>query len=236
VSEALTAYRLRKSERARRVRLRVTVEHGLEVVIPARFDAARVPALLQQRRRWIHAALERAEATRALLGYTGAWKLPAAIVLPALGRTWRMAASPAETAVRVRAHGDELRVTGAIHDEPACRAALTRWLVCQARQHLSVRLQVLSDRLQLPYRRVSVRRQRTRWGSCSPTKSISLNARLLFLAPALVDYVLVHELCHLKEMNHSRRFWAMVERHVPDCRALDKALRDGWEQVPRWAA
>lgn len=232
----LTDYRVRTSERARRVRLRVTTQYGLEVVIPARFDAKRVPALLQQRKRWIQAALERVEVRRALLGYADAWQLPAEITLPALERRWRVTASPAEVPIKIREREDALLITGRVDDERACHVALARWLVCQAREHLSRRLQILSLQCQLSYTGVSIRRQQTRWGSCSPAKSISLNARLLFLPPALVDYVLIHELCHLKEMNHSRRFWSMVERYTPDYRALDKALRQGWDQVPRWAA
>jgi predicted metal-dependent hydrolase len=138
--------------------------------------------------------------------------------------------------VSVCERGDTLEISGCVGDEPDCRAALARWLVREARRRLSERLDMLGARLGLRPRAVSIRRQHTRWGSCSSTKTISLNARLLFLPLALVDYVLIHELCHLEEMNHSHRFWAMVERYVPDFRALDRALRDGWNRVPRWAA
>src|SRR5688500_4422472 len=137
MNKALVGYRLRKSDRARRVSLRVTVQHGLEVVIPARFDAARVPALLQQRERWIQTALERAEQKRALLGYTEAWTLPAAIALPGLGRSWQVTAALTEAPVTIRACDDRLLIAGRIHDESACRTALARWLVRQARDYLS---------------------------------------------------------------------------------------------------
>jgi predicted metal-dependent hydrolase len=234
VGEAF-GYRLRKSERARRVRLRVTLEHGLEVIVPARFDARRVPALLRERESWIHGALKRAETNRMLLGYAEPWRLPPTIELPACGRAWRVTARRADAAPRVRVRDGELSVTGRIDDESACRAALGRWLVREAGAYLVPRLRVLSQQLGLPFRSVSIRRQQTRWGSCSAKKSISLNARLLFLPPALADYVLVHELCHVAYMNHSRDFWALVGKHVADFRALDKALRDGGNKVPRWA-
>jgi len=155
-------YRLRKSERARRVRLRVTVEHGLEVVVPVRFDTRRVPAILQEREDWIRAALKRAEPHRVSLGYTEPWQVPESIELPACGRRWRVTARYRQTAPRVLARGEELSVTGRIDDEPACRAALGRWLVREANAHLLPRLRTLSVQLQLPIHGASVRRQQTK--------------------------------------------------------------------------
>jgi predicted metal-dependent hydrolase len=112
---------------------------------------------------------------------------------------------------------------------------LSRWLVREAREYLVPRLQQLALHTGLRFRAVQVRRQRTRWGSCSRYGDISLNAKLLFLPPALADYVLLHELCHTVEMNHSKRFWAQVARYCADYRAQDAALREHWHCVPRWA-
>jgi predicted metal-dependent hydrolase len=63
-----------------------------------------------------------------------------------------------------------------------------------------------------------------------------LNAKLLFLPPDVVDYVMTHELCHLEEMNHSRQFWQLVASHYPDYLSRDAALREMWKVVPRWAS
>ena len=84
------------------------------------------------------------------------------------------------------------------------------------------------------YARVSVRRQRSRWGSCSVRGTISLNCCLLFQRPEVVRYLLIHELAHTRHMNHSRRFWQCVARYCPDYRALDRELLDGWRRVPSW--
>jgi predicted metal-dependent hydrolase len=237
LSKALFEYRLRESARARHVRLRVTPHSGLEVVVPRGYNPARIPGMLEKKQAWIRAALERTEAGRQLLGPEPAWKLPDAIQLPALGQAWQVTAQ--ETAVpwaAVRETGPgRLLIHGRITDEYASRAALARWLVRQAYEHLAPRLEGLSGQLGLAYRRVCFKRQRTRWGSCSHHKSISLNAKLLFLDPALVRYVMVHELCHLAEMNHSPRFWSLVQRHHADFRAHDRELRKGWKSVPRWA-
>ena len=82
---------------------------------------------------------------------------------------------------------------------------------------------------------VQVRLQRTRWGSCSSSGGISLNAGLMFLAPQLVRYLMIHELCHMIALNHSRRFWRAVERFEPAYLDLDKRLGEAWAHIPLWA-
>lgn len=75
--------------------------------------------------------------------------------------------------------------------------------------------------------RISIRNSLTRWGSCSSLGAVSFSYRVIFLPPHLADYLVVHELCHLKEMNHSKKFWALVAKTIPDCQALRKQLRTG---------
>ena len=79
-----------------------------------------------------------------------------------------------------------------------------------------------------------IRRQRSRWGSCSTRGTISLNCCLMFQRPQVVRYLMIHELSHTVQMNHSRRFWQTVSRHCPDYRRLDRELLDGWRRVPSW--
>jgi predicted metal-dependent hydrolase len=236
--DAPFAYRLRESARARCVGLRVTLEHGLEVVLPRGCDPAVVPDVLRRKQRWIRAALDHVAAHLKLFGSPQPWRLPSQIELPAIGRIWRVeAVETASRRVMVREIGvDCLQITGRVGHEKACRTALARWLLEQAREHLPPRLRVVSDRIGLHCQRVTVRRQRSRWGSCSRRKTISLNAKLLFLPPTLADYVLVHELCHLAEMNHSGRFWTLVAAHHPNHRQASRELREIWKHLPRWAA
>lgn len=236
MSEALFKYSLRVSARGRYVRLRVSLRGDLEIVVPKGFDPSKVPELLERKKQWIRAALEYAEANNESTQRASTWQLPPKIELAGIGRILHVNAkeTPARR-VMVRDAGQDLLVSGAIADESACRAALGRWLMRQAWEQLLPRLQTLSAATGLRYKRALVRRQRTRWGSCSRQRSISLNAKLLFLPRELMDYVMVHELCHTVQMNHSPRYWDLVERHSPDCRVLDKRLRDAWKAVPRWA-
>src|SRR5712692_1170105 len=99
----------------------------------------------------------------------------------------------------------------------------------QTHEHLLPRLEQLSQKTHLKFKRALVKRQKTRWASCSRHGSISINTKLLFLPPDLVDYVLIHELCHLAEMNHSLKFWSMVAHHCPGYRSPDTRLRDAWK-------
>ncbi len=235
--EAPIPYTVRVRANSRKLRIRVTHEHGVVVTVPKGFGASRIESLLLRERAWIRSALERVGARQAQLAAQGGWRLPSQIALPALATTWTVSAmlSSSPTVTLRELPAQQLLVRGAIGDEVACRRALSRWMVRQAHHHLVPQLHAHSLRLGLHYRRVSIRRQRTRWASCSSRGTISLSANLLFLEPAYVDYVLTHELCHLREMNHSRRFWQLVAQHYPGYREVDVGLRQMSSAIPRWA-
>jgi predicted metal-dependent hydrolase len=119
-------------------------------------------------------------------------------------------------------------------DGTVTRAALVARLTVRAQELLAPQLEALAALMGVSYQRLQIRRQRTRWGSCSRRGTISLNCCLLFQRPEVVRYLLVHELAHLRHMNHGEHFWAQVERFEPQWRALDRELSRGWGQVPGW--
>ena len=102
--------------------------------------------------------------------------------------------------------------------EPEARTA--------ARELVSTLADEQGDRIGVEYRRIRIGGQRTLWGSCSPRGTLSFNWRLVLAPFEVLDYVVVHELCHLRVPNHSRRFWALVERHRPHWRQQRDWLRD----------
>ena len=112
--------------------------------------------------------------------------------------------------------------------------ALQGRLAARAHELFAPQLRELAALMGVSFRRLQIRHQRTRWGSCSSRGTISLNCCLLFQRPEVVRYLLVHELTHLTHMNHSTRFWSAVERFEPDWRELDRELTKGWSQVPGW--
>lgn len=91
---------------------------------------------------------------------------------------------------------------------------------------LPARIACFARQMGVSYGRVTIRSQRTRWGSCSAEGNLSFNCLLMLMPQEVQDYVIVHELCHLREMNHSQRFWTEVEKHCPDYRSHQKWLKD----------
>jgi predicted metal-dependent hydrolase len=229
-------YILRISQKAKHVRFQVSVEKGLEIVVPKRFSASRVPSLIEKNRQWIERAFQKAKAFQGVGGSAVDWQLPEQIALLALGQKWTVLTFRDDLKpVLVREMpATTLVVQGSIDDAAAWPTALKKWLTQRAKEHLIPWLKRVSDETGLRYSSVSIRRQQTRWGSCSARGSISLNAGLLFLPPELVTYVLVHELCHTKQLNHSPRFWRLVEYYLPDYRQFDRQLRNAGRSVPGW--
>ena len=99
------------------------------------------------------------------------------------------------------------------------------WLKHLAKSYLPERIRVLARRNGFNLNGIRIRNQRTRWGSCSTSGNISLNYRLMKYRKEVIDYVIIHELCHLKEMSHSKKFWKLVEQIIPNYKILKKELK-----------
>ncbi len=213
------------------MRIDVRPHEPVTVVVPPRTNPRLVREFVDKHSEWI-------KKTRAQLARrypAPELALPLTLRLPAIHQTWPVQYEPATGAApRCRDTGDLLVVRGRAAGEAAVRQALRRWLIRHARQHLVPWLRGLARETGFTYRKTQIRGQRTLWGSCSATGTISLNYCLLFLEREVVRYLLLHELCHTRHMNHSRRFWELLEQFEPDCRALDKKLSAAWTAVPGW--
>jgi predicted metal-dependent hydrolase len=222
---------VRVSMRARRLTLRMVPPHTLEVVVPRGTRPAKVQAFVAEHRLWIERARREIAACHREVGE----RLPTRVTLAALGREWRVRYRPMRVARAVcNSIGAELEVRSADPEFADAGRALRSWLLAEAKAELRPRLLREAEAMDRKPKAVQVRLQRTRWGSCSSSGTISLNAGLLFLEPRLVRYLLVHELCHLYSLGHSHRFWGVVERFEPDYRALDRRLTESWTLVPLW--
>jgi hypothetical protein len=228
---AEAALSVRESRRARRLTLRMVPPHTLEVVVPRGTRPAKVAAFVAANQPWIeHARHEIARRYRA-----DSNRLPSRIELAALGRIWSVRYARAlGPRARLRESPGVLELADGAPQYAGATALLRAWLLRQAKVWLTPLLLEEAAALGRGPTAVQIRLQRTRWGSCSSTGSISLNAALLFLEPPLVRYLLVHELCHLLSLNHSARFWKRVAALEPNYRALDRKLTDAWTLVPLW--
>jgi predicted metal-dependent hydrolase len=223
---------VRVSARARRLSIRVYPDARVEVVVPPRARAREVERFVAAHRQWIDekraVALRNRPAPQAFP--------PESIELRATGERFRVHMAGGVGRVRIAERGDQgerlLRVSGAgLH---GLRRQFRAWLLSAAHRRLEPRVRELAAAAGVRYGRVSIRRQRSRWGSCSVRGTISLNCCLLFQRPEVVDYLIVHELMHVKHMNHSARFWRAVEQQCAGWRVLDRELLQGWRHVPRW--
>lgn len=233
---------VRESHRAKHVHLRLSLHDGLEVVVPVGFDRGEIPHLLEEKARWIERAERDMEAQRALLDAQPRDRLPARIELLAIDEVWTLdTTSTSARRVSLRESPEQrLTLSGPV-DEARWRPALRRWLAARARVVLVPWVEREAARHRLRHGPVTIRWQRTRWGSCSrraaagkPSASLSLNAGLLFLPPHLVRYVILHELCHTTRMDHSPAFWGRLETIEPAARSLRDELRGAWRFVPTW--
>ena len=208
---AVTEYTLRRSPRARRVRVSVDGDGAVQVTLPRRASARDADEAVRELAPWIERrrrALARAASEIA--------RTPGTV--PYLGEELDVVAQPGRT--RVHRRGDVLLVPDG---DPT--AALERWYRRVARSEIGPRLDAAVARAGTSYTRLTIRGQRTRWASCSATGAMSFNWRLLLAPEPVLDYVVEHEVCHLEVMDHSPRFWRLLESRVPDWREHARWLR-----------
>jgi hypothetical protein len=225
------AYHWRRSPRAKSLQVHITPWNGIEVVIPRHVSRERARDFVAKHRQWIRDTWQRMREQIVDADLT----LPTQIKLAATGEHWNVHyRHRAGSRARVTASGQTLIVHHAGHDERTARQALRRWLVEQARAYFSSYLPRISHSTGLHFKRLQIRGQTSRWGSCSSSGTLSLNYKLLFLEPELVRYLVIHELSHTKHLDHSARFWKLVEEFEPRCRELDQELGESWRDVPAW--
>jgi predicted metal-dependent hydrolase len=204
-------YTVRRSARARRVRVNVHAHAGVEVVLPARAPERAAAAAVLELRPWIERRLAEAREALALVAARAG-------TVPYLGSTLELV--PEQGRTRVHRRGERLLVPGT---DP--RPALERFFRRAARSEIAPRLDRATEIAGSHYTGLDIRAQRTRWASCSASGRMSFNWRLLLAPERVLDYVVWHEVCHLEVLDHSARFWELLERRWPDYRADRDWLR-----------
>jgi predicted metal-dependent hydrolase len=215
------SYTLRRSIRARYLRADIGLRTGLRVTLPDGLSEARVEAFLHARRVWVLRALQRLERLAALIPERD---LEHGTTVPYLGGQLTLNVSHGSPA-RVGRLGDSLIVHVPRRTRAAVHGALVRWYRGEAARHLGAHARTLGERHGLNFRKVIIRDQRRRWGSCSSKGTLSFNWRLMLAPEGVARYLVAHELAHVAHPDHSRRFWEKVAELCPDFREHERWLK-----------
>jgi len=198
------------------MRIVVGPRRPLEALVPQKTSAGDIDAFLASKRRWINQKVGAARALAARPSMLGL-QLPSTASIG--GVRYSIERRNGRRSVAELA-GDRVVVHG---PSSGAAAALERWYRREARVRIAQAADREARRLGLSYASLSIRDPKTRWGSCSSRGNISFSWRLILAPPEVLEYVVVHELLHLRELNHSKAFWRLVD-----------AARPGWQEQARW--
>ena len=222
-------YTVKRSDKARYARLEIRPEAGLTVVIPGHYSMDRVRPLLLKRHRWIVDKLDRC----GLLDGQRGIPIRAGDLMPYLGRNMKIETQESGGEVGTVRLGEASLVVCTAPGATQLRLPLEKWYREQASNKIEPMVEDFSRRMGLQYNRVTLKGQKTLWGSCSRKRNLNFNWRLMMTPEPVIEYVVVHELAHLKQMNHSHRFWEIVERHCSSWREHRKWLKDHSQELAR---
>lgn len=205
-------YKLRLSKRAKNVQLQINQEGELHVVLPFRLRSFDHSSFINSKTDWV---LKHINPSSKKHYYY-------------LGKEIRLQPCSNLFASETEYRFDKniLWINIQNDNNQSLNILYQNWLYIKAEEYLICRSKELAAKYGLVPQRITIRRQKTRWGSCSFSGVVSLNCKLMILRTELIDYVIIHELCHLLEFNHSKRFWNLVKQFVPNQSALRKELRE----------
>lgn len=207
------SYTVRRSPRAKYMRITISPHNGVVVTLPARLKRYINPEkLLREKKEWVlqHLAKISLPAPPSPIGEGSKVNY--------LGREYLLRVASSARLQGCEIAGNEIRVHLPRNFEGDLKEVVKGWIKEQAAAKIALETSKLAELMGLRYNRVSIRDQKTKWGSCSKKGNLSFNWRLVLFPPRILRYVVIHELCHLKHFNHSPRFWKLVEQYDPTYR------------------
>ncbi|MGR9114253.1 MAG: M48 family metallopeptidase [Gammaproteobacteria bacterium] len=220
ISKLPFAYQIKPSQRARRARIKVS-PGKVEVVVPPDVSEHSIHQFLRLKQQWVLDALKRLQARAQQTKSLAPVFYRDGADIPFQGQSYKLSVRPTHLK-RIKIEFAEQFIVSVPktmmnreHSEEI-RAALIRWLKHRTQSQVEHFVQKHTGRHQLWPRSVKIKTQRSRWGSCGIHNDININWLLILAPPAVLEYVVVHELCHIKIRNHSPQFWLLVSSHLPD--------------------
>lgn len=207
------SYKLRYSAKARYLRIQISRGQDLEIVVPRGLELKEAESFLLKKADWIKKHLDtnkKAENIFLLLGSE-----------VKINQSFQMFIKKH----KIKYSSHELQIISPYGNREKLIGIFDSWMRHIAKRFLKERAFGLADKYGFKINKVSIRSQKTRWGSASTRGNLSFNFRLMKFRKEVIDYVIIHELCHLREMNHSKRFWAHVEKICPDYKMLRRELK-----------
>lgn len=224
------AFKLKRHPRARLVKLKASLKHGLEIVVPPHFNIREIPSILELNKLWILKQLIAIEEQQQPTD-----TLPTVVEFAAIQQSWRIEYIAMNQRLKIMTRPQqELVLYGKIDDKTQCKELLTAWIKDYAKSHLIKELDRISKLIDLPFKKIIIRDQSTRWGSCTADKNINLSYKLIFLPPHLVSHVIIHELCHTVHLDHSKKFWRLVSSFDANWEVHKRELREAGKYIPNW--
>jgi len=220
INHQTITYTLRRSFKARRVRLEVRQQTGLTVIVPRSYGIEQIPGLLKSKERWISRNLQRFSNSHSLSALK---ELKYGDTVPYLGQDLELVKQENHHGESVVLLGNTLAIKPDLFNNGLLELALEQWYRAEAANLIKDGADRLSSQMGISYKRLVIRGQKTRWGSCSRKKNLSFNWKLIMAPEPVVEYVIIHELIHLKEMNHSKGFWELVAQYCL-----------GWQEHKKW--
>ena len=227
----INLFSLRHSKKAKRLIFKPSIRNGFEIVLPRFYDDDWVLETVTTSKPKIEKRLAEIKEARTELK-------PTSIRLPLTGSSWKVIYRETNDKVldSITETPTSLEVSERAEDVFWASTVLQEWLHGKALEYLPRYLHDVSAKLKLPYNKVRIKRQKTLWGSCSLNGNINLNRNLMLMPSEVVDYVLHHELVHLKVLSHSSKFWKELERSFPNYKKILEQLKYfGGTQMPEWA-
>jgi predicted metal-dependent hydrolase len=215
--------------RSKRKTLQISITPDARLVVraPLNLPLKLINRFVEEKREWI----ERKKASvRAAREHSLRKDFNEGAVFSFLGSNYSLSIKEDHTEIRI--NGTNLEFPARLMTAPAVH--LEQWYMTEARRYIGSRLKELSASVGIQYKSFGITRARRRWGSCSPKDSLNFTWRLMQAKPGAIDYVIIHELCHVRVKNHSQAFWNIVGRILPDYRILRKWLRDHRELMMDW--
>ncbi|MCC6550451.1 MAG: M48 family metallopeptidase [Ignavibacteriaceae bacterium] len=205
--------RIRRSSRAKYISLRITPAGELELILPGKVKPEDGLRLLEKNKEWVRARKKLLKSDADEYFYLGK-KLTVV-------RSFSEDVSDHE----IRLRGDQFLIKSPVSSRMSVQSIYDGFIRHRAERHLLQRAEQLAQMNSFEVENFSLRKQKSRWGSCSSGKRISLNVNLMKCPENIIDYVIFHELCHLRYMDHSEKFWNEVRKYVPDYRKLRRQLK-----------